>query len=167
MKGTTRLASPARKNTNWGFRAGENRAERTLDPRTTHAGSVDCIHPHKEETVIAERARLYIDPDACIDCGAYIPECPMSAIFSSDDTPKRRIRVMARRCARRGSTPAYRFVRQVRRTRAKARTCRLHLDRRRAGLGTAVPSQQARTGKPRAHLRDRQNADAARHSGAP
>jgi ferredoxin len=33
---------------------------------------VSCFHGDDE--------RLYIDPDACIDCGACIPACPVEAI---------------------------------------------------------------------------------------
>jgi ferredoxin len=29
----------------------------------------------------------YIDPDTCIDCGVCEPECPVTAIFTADDTP--------------------------------------------------------------------------------
>ena len=29
--------------------------------------------------------QLYIDPIECIDCGACIPECPVDAIYSSED----------------------------------------------------------------------------------
>jgi ferredoxin len=27
---------------------------------------------------------LYINPDECIDCGACLPECPVSAIYESE-----------------------------------------------------------------------------------
>ena len=30
---------------------------------------------------------LVIDPEACIDCGACVPECPVEAIFEEDDVP--------------------------------------------------------------------------------
>jgi NAD-dependent dihydropyrimidine dehydrogenase PreA subunit len=30
---------------------------------------------------------LYIDPVECIDCGACVPVCPVSAIFAADDLP--------------------------------------------------------------------------------
>ena len=30
---------------------------------------------------------LVIDPDACIDCGVCVPECPAEAIFAEDDVP--------------------------------------------------------------------------------
>ena len=30
---------------------------------------------------------LYIDPDDCIDCGACVPECPVSAIYLDTDVP--------------------------------------------------------------------------------
>jgi ferredoxin len=30
---------------------------------------------------------LYIDPDACIDCEACVPECPVEAIFRDSSVP--------------------------------------------------------------------------------
>ncbi len=30
---------------------------------------------------------FYVDPQTCIDCGACVPECPYSAIFSADEVP--------------------------------------------------------------------------------
>jgi ferredoxin len=32
---------------------------------------------------------LYIDPVECIDCGACVPVCPVSAIFALDDLPEK------------------------------------------------------------------------------
>ena len=32
---------------------------------------------------------LVIDPDICIDCGACVPVCPVSAIFPQDDLPEK------------------------------------------------------------------------------
>ena len=48
---------------------------------------VDCIHPRKDEAGVAEAIQLYIDPVECIDCGACVPVCPVSAIFALDDLP--------------------------------------------------------------------------------
>ena len=31
---------------------------------------------------------LVIDPDECIDCAVYIPECPANAIYAEDDLPE-------------------------------------------------------------------------------
>jgi ferredoxin len=39
----------------------------------------DCFHEGDD--------MLYIDPDPCIDCEACIPECPVSAIFHTDNVP--------------------------------------------------------------------------------
>ncbi len=46
---------------------------------------VDCIHPAKAESDFEKVVQLYIDPDTCIDCGACVPECPVSAIFPEPD----------------------------------------------------------------------------------
>ena len=42
---------------------------------------VDCFHGDDE--------MLYIDPVECIDCGACVPVCPVSAIFALDDLPEK------------------------------------------------------------------------------
>jgi len=36
-----------------------------------------------------EVPQLYIDPVECIDCGACVPVCPVSAIFPLDDLPEK------------------------------------------------------------------------------
>ena len=43
---------------------------------------VDCIHFEE-----GEDRMLYIDPAACIDCGACEPACPVNAIFTDADLP--------------------------------------------------------------------------------
>ncbi|NLX14783.1 MAG: ferredoxin family protein [Phycisphaerales bacterium] len=42
---------------------------------------VDCFH---EGTNM-----LVIDPDECIDCGACVDECPVSAIYPEEDLPEK------------------------------------------------------------------------------
>ncbi|MGH9651600.1 MAG: 4Fe-4S dicluster domain-containing protein, partial [Terriglobales bacterium] len=32
---------------------------------------------------------LYIHPDECIDCGACVPVCPVTAIFVLEDLPEK------------------------------------------------------------------------------
>jgi ferredoxin len=32
---------------------------------------------------------LWIEPDACIDCGACVPECPVDAIFEATKVPEK------------------------------------------------------------------------------
>jgi ferredoxin len=46
---------------------------------------VECIVPGVPQD---KYPWYYIDPDTCIDCGACIPECPFSAIFTEDDVPE-------------------------------------------------------------------------------
>lgn len=50
------------------------------DASCVEACPVDCIHDAGETYVI--------DPDACIDCGACEPVCPVSAIFQEDFVPE-------------------------------------------------------------------------------
>ncbi len=45
---------------------------------------VDCISPGEP---VEEYPTYYIDPDACIDCGACEAECPNSAIFELSEVP--------------------------------------------------------------------------------
>jgi ferredoxin len=40
---------------------------------------VDCFHEGAN--------MLVIDPDECIDCGACVDECPVTAIFPEEDLP--------------------------------------------------------------------------------
>ena len=62
----------------------------TKDTACVQVCPVDCIHPYpdgdgQEKFDAAEQ--LYIDPDTCIDCGACVPECPVSAIWPEAELP--------------------------------------------------------------------------------
>jgi ferredoxin len=59
----------------------------TKDTACVDACPVDCIHPRKDEPDFEHQEMLYIEPDECIDCGACVPVCPVSAIFVLDDLP--------------------------------------------------------------------------------
>ena len=59
----------------------------TKDTACVDACPVDCIHPKKDEPNFDQEELLYIDPVECIDCGACVPVCPVSAIFTIDDLP--------------------------------------------------------------------------------
>lgn len=61
----------------------------TKDTACVDACPVDCIHPRKDEPTFATDVQLYIDPVECIDCGACVPVCPVSAIFALDDLPEK------------------------------------------------------------------------------
>jgi ferredoxin--NADP+ reductase len=41
---------------------------------------VNCIHPSPDEPGFATTEMLYIDPVACVDCGACVSACPVGAI---------------------------------------------------------------------------------------
>ena len=51
----------------------------TKDTACVDACPVDCIHPKKDAPAYATEELLYIDPVECIDCGACVPVCPVSA----------------------------------------------------------------------------------------
>ena len=61
----------------------------TKDTACVDACPVDCIHPKKDSEKYAAEEMLYIDPVECIDCGACVPVCPVSAIFALDDLPEK------------------------------------------------------------------------------
>lgn len=44
---------------------------------------VQCIH-----TEDGLDRMVFIDPDACIDCGACVPACPVTAIYAADELPE-------------------------------------------------------------------------------
>ena len=50
---------------------------------------VDCIHPRKDEGDFPSETQLYINSDECIDCGACVPVCPVTAIFALEDLPEK------------------------------------------------------------------------------
>ena len=43
----------------------------------------DCIHPKKDEEEFEAATILYVHPEECIDCGACVPACPVTAIYGS------------------------------------------------------------------------------------
>jgi ferredoxin len=67
----------------------------TKDTACVDACPVDCIHPKKGTQYEDGRPgfeqvdQLFIDPVECIDCGACVPVCPVSAIFALDDLPEK------------------------------------------------------------------------------
>lgn len=72
-----------------------NKCVGCIDGSCVKVCPVDCIHGPfdisgmaKELKDITEEQRqtnqLYIDPIECIKCGACVPECPVDAIYSSE-----------------------------------------------------------------------------------
>lgn len=59
------------------------------DTACVDACPVDVIRPRKDEVDHGEANQLYIFPDDCIDCGACVPVCPVSAIFLAEELPAR------------------------------------------------------------------------------
>lgn len=67
----------------------------TCDTACVAVCPVDCINGpidisglgaevHKMSKEELQGKMLYINPDECIDCGACLPECPVSAIYESE-----------------------------------------------------------------------------------
>ena len=78
----------------------------TKDTACVDACPVDCIHPKKDAEKFATEPQLYIDPVECIDCGACVPVCPVSAIFALDDLPEKWKQFTAKNAEYYGRTPA-------------------------------------------------------------
>jgi ferredoxin len=60
----------------------------TKDEKCIDVCPVDCIHPRKDEPKFEEVKQLFVDPVACIDCGACIPVCEASAIYTAEELPE-------------------------------------------------------------------------------
>jgi ferredoxin len=50
---------------------------------------VDCIHPKEDEAEKDQIKQLYVDPEACIDCGACVPVCPSQSLFPLEELPEK------------------------------------------------------------------------------
>jgi ferredoxin len=48
----------------------------------------DCVAVCPCDCFYQDEQMLYIDPEACIDCGACVSECPVEAIFRDTDVPR-------------------------------------------------------------------------------
>ena len=68
--------------------------EATCDTACVAVCPVDCIHgpididgggQEVKGMTIGKKDMLYINPDECIDCGACLPECPVEAIYESEE----------------------------------------------------------------------------------
>ena len=57
----------------------------TKDSACVDVCPVDCIHPRKDEPEFEASSMLFIHPEECIDCGACVPACPVTAIYDSPD----------------------------------------------------------------------------------
>lgn len=49
---------------------------------------VDAIQPAPGGPDFDKHDQLFIDPVACIECGACEPVCPVEAIYDEDDVPE-------------------------------------------------------------------------------
>ena len=59
----------------------------TKDEKCVEVCPVDCIHPRKDEPGFAEASQLFVDPVACIDCGACVPVCESSSMYALGELP--------------------------------------------------------------------------------
>jgi ferredoxin len=47
----------------------------------------DCVVVCPCDCFYQDERQLYIDPEACVDCEACVPECPVDAIFHETTVP--------------------------------------------------------------------------------
>jgi NAD-dependent dihydropyrimidine dehydrogenase PreA subunit len=59
----------------------------TKDNSCVEVCPVDCIHPTPDEEGYEAAEMLFIDPDECIDCDAFVEACPVDAIYPEDMVP--------------------------------------------------------------------------------
>jgi NAD-dependent dihydropyrimidine dehydrogenase PreA subunit len=59
----------------------------TKDASRVDVCPADSIHPTQNEEAFETAEMLYINPDECIDCGAFELACPVSAIFEESAVP--------------------------------------------------------------------------------
>jgi ferredoxin len=52
------------------------------------APSIASIHARMNR-ISKKETQLYIHPVDCIDCGACVPVCPVTAIFALEDLPEK------------------------------------------------------------------------------
>jgi len=73
-----------------------NKCVSVCDTVCTKVCPVDCIHGPIQNTNNGNEVKdmskeelqgmqLYINPNDCIDCGACLPECPVGAIYPSEE----------------------------------------------------------------------------------
>ncbi len=55
----------------------------------------DCVVVCPTECFYEGDDMLFIDPNECIDCGACVSECPVSAIYQEDDVPEKWVSYIA------------------------------------------------------------------------
>ena len=48
-----------------------------------------CIEECPVDCIYEGERKLYINPVECIDCGACVPVCPVTAIFALEDLPEK------------------------------------------------------------------------------
>ncbi|MBM3747865.1 MAG: ferredoxin family protein [Acidobacteria bacterium] len=71
----------------------------TKDNLCVDACPVDCIHPKQDEPDFEAATQVWIDPEACIDCGACIPVCPSNSIFILEELPADKAEFAAKNAA--------------------------------------------------------------------
>jgi ferredoxin len=65
----------------------------------------DCVCVCPCECFYEDGQMLYIDPDACIDCEACVPECPVEAIFHENNITEKQTPKEGPGCRRSALTP--------------------------------------------------------------
>jgi NAD-dependent dihydropyrimidine dehydrogenase PreA subunit len=83
----------------------------TKDTACVDVCPVDCIHPRKDEADFEAETQLYISPVECIDCGACVPVCPVTAIFGPTLRRSTRIGTPTRKPSRSSAATALRLGR--------------------------------------------------------
>jgi ferredoxin len=68
----------------------------------------DCVPTCPVACFHGDEERMYIDPIACVDCGACVPACPVQAISESADLSKDELMWVQINAEKSSSTPVIR-----------------------------------------------------------
>ncbi|MBR1225160.1 4Fe-4S binding protein [Bradyrhizobium sp. AUGA SZCCT0176] len=68
----------------------------------------DCVTVCPVACFHGDERRVYIDPVACVDCGACIPACPVGAIVESNDLEDSQMSWIETNAVRAAETPVIR-----------------------------------------------------------
>jgi formate hydrogenlyase subunit 6/NADH:ubiquinone oxidoreductase subunit I len=50
---------------------------------------VNCISPRPDDIQFDQTEQLYIDSTVCVNCGACVPACPVTAIYEASALPEK------------------------------------------------------------------------------
>ena len=110
-----------------------------VDQACVRVCPVDCILEHVPEGRVSELPnQLFVNPDACIDCGVCEPECPWEAIGEEEEVPELFLADIALNALTAERTSEFRVPEAVERPAPTAE--QVEINKKRWGLETDHPA---------------------------